>query len=35
MVSFFAREENLSMEELDGIRRIMKKEIKKQKGKQP
>ena len=33
MVSFFTREENLSLEELEEIRMIMKKEIKKQKGK--
>ena len=30
MVSFFAREENLSLEELEDIRQIMKDEIKKQ-----
>jgi predicted transcriptional regulator len=33
MVSFFAREEDLSLDELEEIRQIMKKEIKKQKGK--
>jgi predicted transcriptional regulator len=33
MVSFFAREEDLSLKELEEIRQIMKKEIKKQKGK--
>ena len=33
MVSFFAREEDISLEELEDIRQIMKKEIKKQKGK--
>jgi predicted transcriptional regulator len=31
MVSFFTREENLSLKELEDIRQIMKKEIKKQK----
>jgi predicted transcriptional regulator len=33
MVSFFAREENLSLQELEEMRQIMKKEIKKQKSK--
>lgn len=32
LASFFTREENLSLEELEGIRQIMNKEINKQKG---
>jgi BlaI family transcriptional regulator, penicillinase repressor len=35
MVSFFTREENLSLDELEGIRKIMKKQIRKHKGRQP
>jgi BlaI family transcriptional regulator, penicillinase repressor len=35
MVSFFTKAEDLSLDELEGIRKIMKKEIRKQKGKRP
>jgi predicted transcriptional regulator len=35
MVSFFTKEENLSLDELEGIRKIMKKQIRKHKGRQP
>jgi predicted transcriptional regulator len=35
MVSFFTREEDLSLTELEEIRQIMKKEIRKHKGKTP
>lgn len=35
LVSFFSKEEELSLEELESIRKIMKKEIRRQKGRQP